>query len=452
MAINELSGFLKYKDANGDINLLMPITSVDNVDGIDDIQEELATTVKVTEQSFTEEQKAQVRANIGVPSTSDVSKPDWNASEGEEGYIANRTHWEKVSETVLFYNDTYNSNDALNMDEFPLDLQNPVVVGKTYKVELDGVTYLATAYDDGGYPTVGAPFDGREYDFSIHPFSIYYDPDDDSAAIVYGNDGKHTTRISEVETIIHRINEKYLPETVALKEELPTKTSQLENDSGFLTDYIETDPTVPAWAKASAKPTYTASEVGADASGTASSVVSSHNTNTSAHNDIRNLIAGLTTRLNTLANSDDTTLDQMSEVVAYIKNNKTLIDSITTNKVNVSDIVNNLTTNVSNKPLSAAQGVALKALIDAITVPTKTSQLTNDSGYLTSAPVTSVNGQTGAVTITIPTVPTALKNPKALSINGTTYDGSAAVDMTEKINALIDAKLSAITNAEEVAF
>lgn len=94
--------------------------------------------------------------------------------------------------------------------------------------------------------------------------------------------------------------------------------------------------------------------------------ISTHNTSTSAHSDIRDLITGLTTRLNTLANSDDTTLDQMSEVVAYIKNNKSLIDGITTSKVNVSDIVNNLTTNTTNKPLSAAQGVAIKTLIDAL--------------------------------------------------------------------------------------
>lgn len=110
----------------------------------------------------------------------------------------------------------------------------------------------------------------------------------------------------------------------------------------------------------------TAAQVGADAKGTAASAVSSHNTNTSAHNDIRDLIAGLTSRLNALANSDDTTLDQMKEVVDYIKANRTLIESITTNKVNVTDIIDNLTTNVANKPLSAAQGVALKALIDAL--------------------------------------------------------------------------------------
>ena len=92
--------------------------------------------------------------------------------------------------------------------------------------------------------------------------------------------------------------------------------------------------------------------------------ISTHNTSSTAHNDIRDLISGLTTRLNTLADSDDTTLDQLSEIVTYIKSNKSLIDSITTNKVNVSDIINNLTTNVTNKPLSAAQGVAIKTLID----------------------------------------------------------------------------------------
>lgn len=47
----------------------------------------------------------------------------------------------------------------------------------------------------------------------------------------------------------------------ARKTELPTKVSELTNDAGYITG--ETDPTVPAWAKANTKPTYTASEVGA---------------------------------------------------------------------------------------------------------------------------------------------------------------------------------------------
>lgn len=104
----------------------------------------------------------------------------------------------------------------------------------------------------------------------------------------------------------------------------------------------------------------------AEAKGTASSLISTHNSSTTVHSDIRDLISGLETRLNTLADSDDETLDQMSEIVAYIKNNKSLIENITTSKVSVSDIVDNLTTNVSNKPLSAAQGIVLKELIDSL--------------------------------------------------------------------------------------
>lgn len=111
-------------------------------------------------------------------------------------------------------------------------------------------------------------------------------------------------------------------------------------------------------------PNQTAQQVGADPAGTASSAVSGHNTNAGAHEDIRQLIANLTARLNAIADSDDVDLDQLSELVAYIKANRSLIDSITTGKVSVGDIVDNLTTNVANKPLSAAQGVALKKLTD----------------------------------------------------------------------------------------
>ena len=96
------------------------------------------------------------------------------------------------------------------------------------------------------------------------------------------------------------------------------------------------------------------------------SKIAAHNVSENSHEDIRNLISGLTTRLNTLANSDDTTLDQMKEVVDYIKSNKSLIDSITTNKVNVSDIVDGLTSNSSSKVLSAKQGFVIKGLIDGL--------------------------------------------------------------------------------------
>lgn len=163
-------------------------------------------------------------------------------------------------------------------------------------------------------------------------------------------------------------------------------------------------PDVPDWAMQTKKPTYTASEVGAmpstykppdqtaeqvgaDPAGTAVAKVDGHNEDESAHGDIRELITTLTQRLNAIADSDDVSLDQLSEIVTYIKNNKSIIDSIAIDKLSATDVINNLTSNVANKPLSAAQGVALKKLVDAISVPTKVSQLTNDSGYLTNQSV-----------------------------------------------------------------
>ena len=162
---------------------------------------------------------------------------------------------------------------------------------------------------------------------------------------------------------------------------IPTKVSQLENDEEYLKSYTETDPTVPAWAKEPQKPSYTFAEVGADPEGSAVKTVTAHNTNQYSHQDIRLLIDGLNSRLNALADSDDVTLDQMSELVAYIKDNRDLIEGVTTNKVNVSDIINNLTTNVANKPLSAAQGVVLRNLIENIKIPTNLSDLKDDSTH-----------------------------------------------------------------------
>ena len=292
-------------------------------------------------------------------------------------------------------------------------------------------------------------------------------------------------------------------DNLAEKSDIPTKTSELTNDSGYITtipseyiteselnqsldglateDYVNTKiseidiPEIDLDGYATED--YVTDAIAAIPTPDVSGQISAHNTSTTAHNDIRDLISGLTTRLNTLADSDDTTLDQMSEIVAYIKSNKSLIDSITTSKVNVSDIIDNLTTNVSNKPLSAAQGVALKALIDAIVIPTKVSDLTNDKGYITSYtetdptvpawakasskpsytksevglgnvdnvkqysannpppyPVTSVNGKTGAVTLNaVPSCTTSNNGQFLRVVNGV-------------------ATWSTVPNAEEASF
>lgn len=143
------------------------------------------------------------------------------------------------------------------------------------------------------------------------------------------NEYKLSYTAKEIDTKLGKID------NLATKSEVPTKTSDLTNDSGYITDYTETDPTVPSWAKSSTKPSYTksevglgnvdnvkqystsnpppypvtkvnnktgavalsASDVGADATGTASSAVSAHNTNSSAHTDIREQISQLSSEI-----------------------------------------------------------------------------------------------------------------------------------------------------------
>ena len=109
---------------------------------------------------------------------------------------------------------------------------------------------------------------------------------------------------------------------------------------------------------------YTAEMVGAEKAGTAASAVGAHNIDESSHNDIRVALGKLKGEVEAFLDIDEPTFDQLSELIAKIQANAGSIAQLTNGKINVSDIINNLTTNAVNKPLSAAQGVVLKGLVD----------------------------------------------------------------------------------------
>ena len=88
--------------------------------------------------------------------------------------------------------------------------------------------------------------------------------------------------------------------------------------------------------------------------------------------------------------------------------------------------VKSVNTNTGDVVLTASD---VGALPDTTVIPTKTSDLTNDSGFLTSAPVSSVNGKTGAVVINASDV-------KALPDTTTyvsTVDGSSGAVTTNAV-------------------
>ena len=88
-------------------------------------------------------------------------------------------------------------------------------------------------------------------------------------------------------------------------------------------------------------------------------------------------------------------------------------------------------------------------------IPTKTSDLVNDSGFITSAPVTSVNGQTGAVTLSIPSTaadvgaipaPSSPATGAFLVWSGSAWVAQSGVGLTPAIKAAL------LQLAEKVAY
>lgn len=97
-----------------------------------------------------------------------------------------------------------------------------------------------------------------------------------------------------------------------------------------------------------------------------------------------------------------------------------------------------------------------------IAVPTKTSDLTNDSGYLTSVPVTSVNSKTGAVVLTandvgalpadtvIPTVNNATLTIRRNSVDVGSFTANSANDVNIDINVPTDKSDIGLGNVDNV--
>lgn len=115
------------------------------------------------------------------------------------------------------------------------------------------------------------------------------------------------------------------------KTEIPTRVSQLENDSGYLnslpsdlvteqeleakgylTEFTETDPTVPSWAKQPTKPTYTLSELGAESAGAAANALLEAKSYTDGRFDI--ILEGADPSYNTFKELSDAILAQNTTI------------------------------------------------------------------------------------------------------------------------------------------
>jgi len=136
--------------------------------------------------------------------------------------------------------------------------------------------------------------------------------------------------------------------------------------------------------------------------------------------------------INALLQSNDTDLDELQEIVTYIKNNKSLIDGITSSKISFSDIVDNLTSELANKPLSAKQGYILKGLIDTL-------QTAVDNRYTKSETNGLLDGKADkSTTYTKTQVNNLLSGKQDITIPAITIAGIEYTNLEAAINAIND--------------
>ena len=190
---------------------------------------------------------------------------------------------------------------------------------------------------------------------------------------------------------------------------IPNNVSTFTNDAGYLTSYTETDPTVPAWAKETNKPTYSYSEI------TNTPTIPTVPTNVSVFtNDAGYLTnADIPAQVNADWSATSGAAQILNKPTLFSGNYSDLIGKPT----NLSQFNNDLglatvATSGSYNDLNYRPNLATVAITGNYndlsnrptipTVPTNVSSFTNDAGYLTSADVQQAAG--------IPTVVSAFQN------------------------------------------
>lgn len=245
--------------------------------------------------------------------------------------------------------------------EIPVSRVGEIVVGET-----------AIGTDSTNFPTSKAVVD-----YVDERVVQEIDAIDVGVTSVNGKTGSVTLSASDVGAITQS----------ELYDEIDNVYNDIINESGFITasdvSTNETDPTVPAWAKASTKPTYTASEVGALPS------------DTIIPEDKVFIAVRGTTSL-----SDIFTANDAGKVIFCKDGSQGVIWRFTGNS---GSSTNGTATFERIDGLDGAESMhSLKYLqlsrylgqeswaVFTRTIPYRTSDLTNDSGYLTASDIASV--------------------------------------------------------------
>ena len=253
----------------------------------------------------------------------------------------------------------------------------------------------------------------------------------------------HTHTAAEVGAMATSERGNYLTTATTIPTEASIEASGFTKNA--LTGYTETDPTVPSWAKAASKPSYTAAEVGAMATSERSNYATTAHTHTAAE------VGAMATSERGNYLPTGTTLDNIADGTT-----RKLSDYSTTGHTH-SQYATTAHTHTAAEVGAMATSERSNYLTTATTIPTESS--ISGSGFTKNA-ITGITFNGTAVTVTdgvaaitaqtgggstLPSV-TAADNGKVLMV----VDGAWAVVMPTTVYTGTDTPLSSIGNDGDI--
>lgn len=158
---------------------------------------------------------------------------DWNAKEGEAGYVKNRTHWEEEGIVEILPETTVVFEDGIaQIDGFPIPTS-----GKTYIVNWNGAEYICVAIygERTDAVIVGNAYAATEGQDGTaetgEPFAIVFDETMNTPVIVaFDGSTEATMSIAHKNTVIHHLDPKYIKDMYYEEEKTVTEPLNIEWD------------------------------------------------------------------------------------------------------------------------------------------------------------------------------------------------------------------------------
>jgi hypothetical protein len=178
------------------------------------------SSVKTTAQNMTEEEKANVKSNLGYTTPEDIPtqvQADLAQNDPTQpDYVKNRTHYEETVIGAIIESQTIEEGDYFyGVKELPS-------VGHTYSVVFDGVSYecVAWLHDEFGAVVIGSgSFFESDGNGENVPFGIgFVAYPGGITAYFAGDEGEHTVEVRGEMVVIHKLDAKFMSDSREIVE------------------------------------------------------------------------------------------------------------------------------------------------------------------------------------------------------------------------------------------